>query len=254
MTNQTFSLRRKSLCKYRQGKETSATLNRFGCALKNRQEWVELNQSWGRFCLLSLCSLLCFVAPLICRESSQLWKYPDLLFFVLYWHSSIKLAKKKKRVSCFSVVFWPLILQLNKYWITSYVPQPFKVTVIETQKKKKKLPLDPGVLANCQPTSNLPFYLENPWKKLVANQLCENLSTATVRIIGQVLDSTVLEKKLWLKFQTTLQIWHNRARLGHRNQSDLITGYWFGRQFPFLLSSVGSLLQPVDFLLYSGSL
>lgn len=163
--------------------------------------WIGLGRD--SVCFLSVSYfvllLLSFVEKVASSGSSQ-------IFSSLF---SIDTLQSNSQVSCFSVVFWPLILQLNKYWITSYVPQPFKVTVIETQKKSFLWTQVSFLIANQHPT--FLFISKILEKKLVANQLCEKLGTATVRIIGQVLDSTVQEKKLWLKFQTILQIWHYRV-------------------------------------------
>ena len=56
--------------------------------------------------------------------------------------------------------------------LTGYVPQSFKVAVIKPLLKKPTL--DPEVLANYRPISNLPF-LSKILEKVVANQLCDFL-------------------------------------------------------------------------------
>ena len=61
---------------------------------------------------------------------------------------------------------------INLSLSTGYVPQSFKVAVIKPLLKKPTL--DPGVLANYRPISNLPF-LSKILEKTVANQLCDFL-------------------------------------------------------------------------------
>ena len=56
--------------------------------------------------------------------------------------------------------------------LSGYVPQSFKVAAIKTLLKKPTL--DPGVLANYRPISNLPF-LSKILEKVVAKQLCDFL-------------------------------------------------------------------------------
>ncbi|RCU38734.1 hypothetical protein DVA76_17340, partial [Acinetobacter baumannii] len=58
---------------------------------------------------------------------------------------------------------------INLSLLTGYVPQSFKVAVIKPLLKKPTL--DPGVLANYRPISNLPF-LSKILEKAVVNQLC----------------------------------------------------------------------------------
>jgi len=52
------------------------------------------------------------------------------------------------------------------------IPQTLKVAVIKPLLKKPTL--DPGVLAHCRPTSNLPF-MSKVLEKILAAQLCDNL-------------------------------------------------------------------------------
>lgn len=61
---------------------------------------------------------------------------------------------------------------INMSLLTGYVPQSFKVAVIKPLLKKPTL--DPEVLANYRPISNLP-YLSKILEKAVANQLCDFL-------------------------------------------------------------------------------
>ncbi|MGL4877299.1 hypothetical protein, partial [Paraclostridium dentum] len=55
---------------------------------------------------------------------------------------------------------------------TGYVPQAYKVAVIKPLLKKPCL--DPGVLTNYRPISNLPF-ISKIIEKVVAQQLCDHL-------------------------------------------------------------------------------
>lgn len=66
-----------------------------------------------------------------------------------------------------------LLDMINVSLLTGYVPQSFKVAVIKPLLKKPSL--DPGVLANYRPISNLPF-LSKILEKVVANQLCDFLN------------------------------------------------------------------------------
>ena len=61
---------------------------------------------------------------------------------------------------------------INLSLLSGYVPQSFKVAVIKPLLKKPTL--DPGVLANYRPISNLPF-LSKILEKVVAKQLCDFL-------------------------------------------------------------------------------
>ena len=65
-----------------------------------------------------------------------------------------------------------LLDMINLSLLTGYVPQSFKVAVIKPLLKKPNL--DPGVLANYRPISNLHF-LSKILEKVVANQLCDFL-------------------------------------------------------------------------------
>ncbi len=61
---------------------------------------------------------------------------------------------------------------INLVLLAGYVPQSFKVAVIKPLLKKQTL--DPEVLANYRPVSDLPF-LSKILEKIVANQLCDFL-------------------------------------------------------------------------------
>ena len=61
---------------------------------------------------------------------------------------------------------------MNMSLLSGYVPQSFKVAVIKPLLKKHNL--DPEVLANYRPISNLPF-LSKILEKAVAKQLCDYL-------------------------------------------------------------------------------
>uniref|UniRef100_A0A3Q3K2M1 Reverse transcriptase domain-containing protein n=1 Tax=Monopterus albus TaxID=43700 RepID=A0A3Q3K2M1_MONAL len=61
---------------------------------------------------------------------------------------------------------------INLPLLTGYVPQAFKLAVIKPLLKKPTL--DPGVLANYRPISNLPF-ISKILEKAVAKQLCDHL-------------------------------------------------------------------------------
>ena len=61
---------------------------------------------------------------------------------------------------------------INFSLLIGYVPQAFKVAVIKPLLKKPTL--DPGVLANYRPISNLPF-ISKVLEKVVASQLCDYL-------------------------------------------------------------------------------
>ena len=65
-----------------------------------------------------------------------------------------------------------LLNMINISLVTGYVPQSFKVAVIKPLLKKPTL--DPGLLANYRPISNLPF-LSKVLEKAVAKQLCDFL-------------------------------------------------------------------------------
>uniref|UniRef100_A0A8P4KLV1 Reverse transcriptase domain-containing protein n=1 Tax=Dicentrarchus labrax TaxID=13489 RepID=A0A8P4KLV1_DICLA len=63
-----------------------------------------------------------------------------------------------------------LLDMINLSLLSGYVPQSFKVAVIKPLLKKTTL--DPGVLANYRPISNLPF-LSKILEKVVAKELCD---------------------------------------------------------------------------------
>ena len=65
-----------------------------------------------------------------------------------------------------------LLNMVNLSLVAGYVPQSFKVAVIKPLLKKPTL--DPGILANYRPISNLPF-LSKILEKTVAKQLCDFL-------------------------------------------------------------------------------
>uniref|UniRef100_A0A8D3AUE7 Reverse transcriptase domain-containing protein n=1 Tax=Scophthalmus maximus TaxID=52904 RepID=A0A8D3AUE7_SCOMX len=62
--------------------------------------------------------------------------------------------------------------QINLSILTGYVPKAFKVAVVKPLLKKPTL--DPDILANYRPISNLPF-ISKILEKTVANQLCDYL-------------------------------------------------------------------------------
>ncbi len=63
---------------------------------------------------------------------------------------------------------------INPSLLTGYVPQSFKVAKLKPLLKKPTL--DPEVLANYRPISNLPI-LSKILEKVVANQLCDFLQS-----------------------------------------------------------------------------
>ena len=65
-----------------------------------------------------------------------------------------------------------LLNTINLSLSSGYVPRSFKIAVIKPLLKKPTL--DPEVLANYRPISNLPF-LSKILEKVIANQLCEFL-------------------------------------------------------------------------------
>ena len=65
-----------------------------------------------------------------------------------------------------------LLNTINLSLSSGYVPRSFKIAVIKPLLKKTTL--DPEVLANYRPISNLPF-LSKILEKVIANQLCEFL-------------------------------------------------------------------------------
>ncbi len=67
-----------------------------------------------------------------------------------------------------------LLDMINPSLLTGCVPQSFKVAVLKPLLKKPTL--DPEVLANYRPVSNLPF-LSKIFEKVVANQLCNFLQS-----------------------------------------------------------------------------
>lgn len=75
------------------------------------------------------------------------------------------------------LVSTPLLDVINISLLTGYVPQAFKVAVIKPLLKKPTL--DPGVLTNYRPISNLPF-LSKILEKIVANQLSDFLNDCSL--------------------------------------------------------------------------
>ncbi|MDF4395950.1 hypothetical protein P3390_24120, partial [Vibrio parahaemolyticus] len=72
----------------------------------------------------------------------------------------------------FPLVNTHILDMINISLLTGYVPQSFKVAVIKPLLKKPTL--DPEVLANYRPISNLPF-MSKILEKVVADQLCDFL-------------------------------------------------------------------------------
>ena len=72
----------------------------------------------------------------------------------------------------FPLINSSILTQINLSLLTGYVPQTFKIAVIKPLLKKATL--DPDILANYRPISNLPF-VSKILEKAVANQLCEYL-------------------------------------------------------------------------------
>ena len=72
----------------------------------------------------------------------------------------------------FPLISTSLLNIMNMSLLSGYVPQSFKVAVIKPLLKKHNL--DPEVLANYRPISNLPF-LSKILEKVVAKQLCDYL-------------------------------------------------------------------------------
>ena len=72
----------------------------------------------------------------------------------------------------FSLIGTTILDQINLSLKLGYVPQVFKVAVIKPLLKKPSL--DPDVLANYRPISNLPF-ISKILEKVVASQLCDHL-------------------------------------------------------------------------------
>ncbi len=63
---------------------------------------------------------------------------------------------------------------INASLLTGYVPQSFKVAILKYLLKKSIL--DPEVLANYRPISNL-LFLSKILEKVVTNQLCDFLQS-----------------------------------------------------------------------------
>ncbi len=71
---------------------------------------------------------------------------------------------------------------INPSLLTGYVPQSFKVAVIKRLLKKPAL--DPEVLVNYRPISNL-LFPSQVLEKVVANQLCDFLQSNSLFEIFQ---------------------------------------------------------------------
>ncbi|XP_051242969.1 uncharacterized protein LOC127355793 [Dicentrarchus labrax] len=84
--------------------------------------------------------------------------------------------------------------------LSGYVPQSFKVAVIKPLLKKPTL--DPGVLANYRPISNLPF-LSKILEKVVAKELCDFLHNSLFEDFSQDLEFIIAQRQLWLKLIMT---------------------------------------------------
>ena len=67
----------------------------------------------------------------------------------------------------FPLINSSILTQINLSLLTGYVPQTFKIAVIKPLLKKATL--DPDILANYRPISNLPF-VSKILEKAVANQ------------------------------------------------------------------------------------
>lgn len=106
-------------------------------------------------------------------------------FSPIYFSEASSLIQKSKSTTCLldpiptrllkdvlPLIGSSILDQINGSLVTGYVPQSYKVAVIKPLLKKPSL--DPDVLANYRPISNLPF-LSKVLEKVVVTQLLEHL-------------------------------------------------------------------------------